>query len=371
MKYYQKILRLFRRNPIYSNNEFELQESESQEVIQESQYVSQLVKSGNFYSEALIVDKLAKKFKNSVLMPNKLSFTVHKEECFGLLGINGSGKTTTFRLLTGDLSPSSGNAYLDSNTNLFKNRTQFYSHIGYCPQTDALLDRLTGMQTLKLFGRLRGLESNAFKSSIKNIIEKFELKNIINNKLLTYSGGNRRKLSLAIALIGNPSLLLLDEPTNGVDPDSRLRIWQLLRDLLINCKTSILLTSHNMEECEALCSRLAIMSNGVLKTIGFISDIKKIYAKGFTLILKVNLNCDESNVEELKSKVYETFGDNCILKYENFGVIYYHLNPENIKLSQIFHTLDTLKTEFQLEDYYVSNASLEQAFLSIIGETNQ
>jgi ATP-binding cassette subfamily A (ABC1) protein 3 len=83
------------------------------------------------------------------------------------------------------------------------------------------------------------------------------------------------------------------------------------------------------------------------------------------------LNCNESNVEELKSKVYETFGDNCILKYENFGVIYYHLNPENIKLSQIFHTLDTLKTEFQLEDYYVSNASLEQAFLSIIGETNQ
>ncbi len=371
MKYYQKIFRIFKKSLNHNKNEFELQESEPQGVRQESQQVSQLVRSGAFNSEALIVDKLTKVFKKSLIVPNKLSFAVHKEECFGLLGINGSGKTTTFRLLTGDLSISSGNAYLDSNTNLLTNKIEFYSRIGYCPQNDALLDRLTGMQTLKLFGRLRGLESNAFNNYIKNIIEKFELKNIINKRLSTYSGGNRRKLSLAIALIGNPSLLLLDEPTNGVDPDSRLRIWQLLRDLLINCKTSILLTSHNMEECEALCSRLAIMSNGVLKTIGFISDIKKIYAKGFTLILKVNLNCDQNIVEELKSKVYETFGYNCILKYENFGVIYYHLNSENIKLSQIFGTLDTLKTEFQLEDYYVSNASLEQAFLSIIGQTNQ
>jgi hypothetical protein len=83
------------------------------------------------------------------------------------------------------------------------------------------------------------------------------------------------------------------------------------------------------------------------------------------------LNCDQNNVEELKSKVYETFGDNCILKYENFGVVYYHLNSENIKLSQIFQKLETFKNEYNLEDYYVSNASLEQAFLSIVGQTNQ
>jgi len=363
---YKKILTFFKRISNNQNHNFQLQQIRSMEVRQESQHVSQLVRSGDFNSEAIIVDKLTKNFKNSLIIPNKLSFSVHKEECFGLLGINGSGKTTSFRLITGDLDISFGNAYLDSNTNLLTNRTQFYSRIGYCPQNDALLDRLTGIQTLRFFGRLRGLDSQTFETFITNIIDLFGLKNVINKELSAYSGGNRRKISLAIALIGTPSLLLLDEPTTGVDPDSRLKIWKFLRDLMINYKISILLTSHNMEECEALCSRIAIMSNGILQTIGYIGDIKKKYAKGFTIILKVNINCDENIVEHLKSRVYESFGDNCLLKYENFGVIYYNLVSETLKLSQIFSTLENLKTEFSLEDYYVSNASLEQAFLQIV-----
>ncbi|CAG2111016.1 unnamed protein product, partial [Medioppia subpectinata] len=320
---------------------------------------------------SLIADNLTKKFSKSVIIPNKLSFMVNKEECFGLLGTNGSGKTTTFRLLTGDLDRDSGNAYLGSDADLLNNKKTFYSRIGYCPQNDALLDRLTGMQTLLFFGRLRGLERNALKTFIAHITDKFELNRIINSRLSTYSGGNRRKLSLAVALIGTPRLLLLDEPTNGVDPDSRLKIWGLLRDLMSTSKVSILLTSHNMSECEALCSRLAIVSKGVIKSVGYVSQLKTCFAKGYDIILKVRNDSNEEIIDKLKAKMSSTFGNKCLLKYDNYGVIYYNLIRRDIKLSQIFQSLQTLKHEFEFEDYFVANASLEQAFLSIVASNER
>ncbi|CAG2162425.1 unnamed protein product [Oppiella nova] len=365
-KFLQRII----TKKVNNRNSDELQEvnevNDNTNVRQEYETVSQLIASENYDSVSLIVDKLTKMFSKSLTIPNKLSFVVNKEECFGLLGTNGSGKTTTFRLLTGDLDMDSGNAYLGSDADLLHNKRVFYSKIGYCPQNDALLDRLTGMQTLVFFGRLRGLERNALQTFIANITEKFELKSIIHKRLSTYSGGNRRKLSLAVALIGTPRLLLLDEPTNGVDPDSRLKIWSLLRDLMSNSKVSILLTSHNMSECEALCSRLAIVSNGVIKTIGYVSQLKSSYAKGFDIILKVRNDANDEIIEALKARISEIFGDKCLIKYDNFGVIYYNLIRRDIKLSQIFHSLQELKNEFPLEDYFVANASLEQAFLSMV-----
>ncbi|CAG2111015.1 unnamed protein product, partial [Medioppia subpectinata] len=313
IKVHQLFVRIFKRifgQKVVRNNIHELQDvDENRTLRQEYENVSQIIRNGNFDNVSLIADNLTKKFSKSVIIPNKLSFMVNKEECFGLLGTNGSGKTTTFRLLTGDLDRDSGNAYLGSDADLLNNKKTFYSRIGYCPQNDALLDRLTGMQTLLFFGRLRGLERNALKTFIAHITDKFELNRIINNRLSTYSGGNRRKLSLAVALIGTPRLLLLDEPTNGVDPDSRLKIWGLLRDLMSTSKVSILLTSHNMSECEALCSRLAIVSKGVIKTVGYVSQLKTSFAKGYDIMLKVRKDANEEIIDQLKAKMSSTFGN--------------------------------------------------------------
>ncbi|CAG2173939.1 unnamed protein product [Oppiella nova] len=320
----------------------------------------------NFESVSLIVDKLSKSLNKNTTIPNEISFVVNKEECFGLLGTNGSGKTTTFRLLTGDLNADSGNAYLGSDADLLTNKRQFYSRVGYCPQNDALLDGLTGRQTLVFFGRIRGVERKALEKFVSNICVLFELKAILDKRVTTYSGGNRRKLSLAVALIGRPLVLLLDEPTTGVDPDSRLSIWCLLRDLMVCQKVSIVLTSHNMTECEALCSRLAIVSKGVLKAIGFTAHLKSFYAKGFDLIVKVKSDSNEVIVDEVKRRMNDTFGDNCVKKYDNFGVIYYNLQSVDSRLSQIFQSLNQLKLELHFEDYFVSNASLERAFLHMI-----
>ena len=122
----------------------------------------------------------------------------------------------------------------------------------------------------------------------------------IDKRLATHSGGNRRKISLAIAVMSSPQLLLLDEPTTGVDPESRLKIWHFLRQLMSEKKVSILLSSHNMFECEALASRLAIVSKGQIKTIGFITDLQKSFAKGFQIIVKLS---PQSNTELLKSQM--------------------------------------------------------------------
>src|SRR5581483_4413251 len=127
-------------------------------------------------------------------------------------------------------------------------------------------------ETLKLFARLRAIETQSAEEHLRKIIEKFELSTVIHQRVSTYSAGSRRKLSLAIALIGSPHVVLLDEPTTGVDPEARQKIWLLLRDIMDNGNVSMLVTSHHMEECEMLCSKLAIMANGKLKCIGHVND---------------------------------------------------------------------------------------------------
>jgi ABC-type multidrug transport system ATPase subunit len=337
---------------------------------------------------ALVVSEVSKRFSKSETIPHGISFVVNKEECFGLLGTNGSGKTTLFRLLTGDLVLTSGNAYLGSSASLHRNNSRFHRLIGYCPQKDALLDRLTGMETLLFFGRIRGLESNSVKKLIEDIVCKFELRSVIDKRLSTYSGGNRRKISLAIALMGSPRVLLLDEPTTGVDAESRLKIWQFLTQLIESSKMCLLLSSHNMSECEALCSRLAIVgTDGRIKTIGFIDELKKRFAKGFHITVKVtqqtqnthqhidrDIDTDtDTDIERERDPLIDCFPDSvCLKTYHNRGLTHYHLVSDTIKLWQIFHTLERVKSEVKaLEDYIVSNASLEQAFHQVLQSQTQ
>src|SRR5690606_33135914 len=153
-------------------------------------------------------------------------------ECFGLLGVNGAGKTTTFSMLTGDLTPSDGNAFInDGQYSLLGNLRQFRRSIGYCPQFDALLDKLTGEETLRIYGLLRGIPWRHLSRDIRQLIQTVGLEAPASKATETYSGGNRRKLSLAVAMIGNPDLLFLDEPTTGVDPSARRKIWGTLGEV--------------------------------------------------------------------------------------------------------------------------------------------
>ncbi|RWS02688.1 ATP-binding cassette sub-family A member 1-like protein [Dinothrombium tinctorium] len=340
------------------------------EVEDERNYVKELIKNNRISSEAIVVHKLTKSFKNRKI-PDNLSFSVHKSECFGLLGGNGSGKTTTFRLITSQLRPSFGNAYInDVNTSLTQNNRKYLSEIGYCPQNDALFDCLTGFETLSLFMKLRGIKS---VYHLKRIVNKFHLQSVINQRVSTYSGGNRRKLSLALALIGNPKLLLLDEPTNGVDPNSRHKVWELLKNILETFHISMLLTSHNMEEVEALCNRVAVMANGKLQCIGSLNTLKEKFGRGFNVVLKVEREyaSSEQHIEKVKLIMLSYFGaENVVLKYENFGVFYYHIISQTMNISNVFEIMERIKLECNVEDYIASNATLENALLTFMGQTS-
>ncbi|CAB3983284.1 ATP-binding cassette sub-family A member 2 isoform X4 [Paramuricea clavata] len=209
------------------------------------------------------------------LAVDRLCLGIQQGECFGLLGVNGAGKTSTFKMLTGDTSVTSGDAYLNSHS-VCEEILKVHRCIGYCPQFDALIDEMTAREHLMLYARLRGVPSKEQTQVVDWAIQKLSLSKFADIPSKTYSGGMKRKLSTAIALIGDPPIIFLDEPTTGMDPKARRFLWDTVISIVKEGR-SVVLTSHSMEECEALCTRLAIMVNGQFKCLGSTQHLKNRY----------------------------------------------------------------------------------------------
>ncbi|XP_055936421.1 retinal-specific phospholipid-transporting ATPase ABCA4-like [Argiope bruennichi] len=337
---------------------------EDSDVLEEEERIRNLLETHpGSGGEALVVSDLTKVFQNFYAV-NHLTFGIHQEECFGLLGVNGAGKTTTFRMLTGDCYPTEGNALMQ-NCSLNANLKKFQSYLGYCPQFDALIDRLTGREMLMLFGRLRGLIGSDLYEKVEKLIKMTDLTKHADKQTQFYSGGNKRKLSVAIALIGSPPLILLDEPTAGVDPVSRRKIWNILSQARNNTGAAVLLTTHSMEESEALCNRLAIMVNGRFRCLGSIQQLKTKYGQGYTVIIKLKREDqnDFKNMNAIKAHVQGNL-NGADLKDDHQGMLQYHVVDPSVTLSYLFKFMSNMKTEFDLEDYLISDTSLEQIFLT-------
>ncbi|XP_067040088.1 phospholipid-transporting ATPase ABCA3-like [Acropora muricata] len=236
--------------------------------------------------QSVVLKDLTKVYGGTnVTAVDHLCLGIPRGECFGLLGINGAGKTTTFSMLTGDLSITKGTAYLDG-FNIQTHLRQVQQRIGYCPQFDALIERLTGREMLTMYANLRGVQPEKIDNLVSATIKHLNLAKWADKLCGDYSGGNKRKLSTAIALVGNPPIVFLDEPTTGMDPVARRFLWDSLMTVMKGGR-SIVLTSHSMEECEALCTRLAIMVNGQFKCLGSTQHLKSRFGKGYTLMIKV------------------------------------------------------------------------------------
>lgn len=321
--------------------------------------------SNNSSSPLLLVDDLVKKFSFKFTGVRGISFAVSPGECFGLLGVNGAGKTTTFRILTGDTFPSKGDASIltDKLYKLSSNINQYVSLIGYCPQFDAINDQLTGKETLRLMAILRGISPTNTKKHVDKWIKLLGLEEYKDRVCGKYSGGNKRKLNTAMALIGDPPVVFLDEPTSGVDPVARRNLWQLLAASQRGGQ-AVVLTSHSMDECEALCNRLTIMVDGVMKCIGNIQYLKNRYGQGFTIMVKLRY-IEHFNVTELKSDIERQFAPDINLKDEHKGLLHYHITNPNIPLSEIFGQMKVIKEHYTaIEDYTVSDTTLEQVFIA-------
>uniref|UniRef100_A0A3B3RQH8 ATP-binding cassette sub-family A member 1-like n=1 Tax=Paramormyrops kingsleyae TaxID=1676925 RepID=A0A3B3RQH8_9TELE len=276
-------------------------------------------------------------------------------ECFGLLGINGAGKTTTFKMLTGDIAVSSGDAFLNGYS-IRTQMTDVHQNMGYCPQFDAIDDLLTGQEHLEFYARIRGVPEKEVKMVAKWGIQKLGLVKYSNKSAGTYSGGNKRKLSTAMALIGCPPVVFLDEPTTGMDPKARRFLWNCILSVIKEGR-SVILTSHSMEECEALCTRMAIMVNGRFKCLGSIQHLKSRFGDGYTVIVRVGgVPPALAPVEEF---VKDTFAGS-MLKEKHHNTLQYQLPCTEGALATIFSQLTHHRERLGIDDYSVSQTTLDQ-----------
>jgi len=217
----------------------------------------------------ITINNVCKNYKTKKALDN-VSLTIKEGELFGLLGVNGAGKTTLIKILCGLTNKTSGNIMIN-NFNLDKEIDKIKEIIGISPQETSVANNLTVKENLEFFANVY---NNNNANTINEIIDIFNLNEVINQRAKTLSGGYKRRLSIAIALISKPKILFLDEPTLGLDVFARRELWNIIRKLQKDI--TIILTSHYLEEIENLCNRVAILSNGKLLKTGTIEELKQI-----------------------------------------------------------------------------------------------
>jgi len=245
-------------------------------------------------NSTILVKNLKKQFYGGIRTVGKyavrgISLAIPNGQCFGLLGINGAGKTTTLSMLSGEFAPSAGEAYLGG-LNLLTQIHKCRRKIGFCPQFDSLFELLTAREHLELYSRIKGIRDCDIEAVVSAKIREMGLTEYADRYAGTFSGGNKRKLSVAIAMIGEPSIVFLDEPSTGMDPVARRFMWDVISDIVTKReKCSLILTTHSMEECEALCTRIGIMVGGVMRCIGSAQRLRNKYGDGYQIEIGMSL----------------------------------------------------------------------------------
>ncbi|XP_045502150.1 ATP-binding cassette sub-family A member 2-like [Colias croceus] len=301
-----------------------------------------------------------------------VSFSIKKGECFGLLGVNGAGKSTTFKMLTADECATRGQIFANGN-HLGKMPGQYLNSLGYCPQFSGMDEFLTGRENLVLLMTLRGLNDQDTANEAQAWIDVVGLAKYSERPVSGYSGGCSRRLGAAACVSGGAALALLDEPTAGVDVAARRRVWAALRRAN-RAKRSAVISSHSMDEMEALCSRIAIMSGGRVRALGSAAALRAQHAAGHALCIKLapvgtgdETDSSKPDVLQLKRTLQEKF--NCTLKDEHKTMLHYHIN-DTLRYSELFTELEALREQYPslLEDYSVTETTLEEVFLSFAKE---
>ena len=231
-----------------------------------------------------------------------ISFTVNYGECFGLLGLNGAGKTTIFKAITEEHSPTHGSIYING-LNLTKNFDSVKLMFGYCPQFDAIFHYMTVYENLEFYSRIKGVAPEKLKEIIQAMIESMTLTKYTNKLAGRLSGGNKRKLSVAISMICNPPIVLLDEPSTGMDPEARRFMWAVIHKLTSKSDSNcVIMTTHAMDEAETLCRRMGIMVNGEFVCLGTSNYIKETYGYGYEIDIRIK-PFEQSKLNEIVEKL--------------------------------------------------------------------
>ncbi|XP_048589175.1 phospholipid-transporting ATPase ABCA1-like isoform X2 [Nematostella vectensis] len=334
-------------------------EEEDDDVQRERQRVNSGLGHATDALRLMNLTKVYRSRRKRIVAVDRLCVGVPKGECFGLLGVNGAGKTTTFKMLTGDIPVTSGEGFVDGHS-ILSDINGAHQSMGYCPQFDALDDLLTAKDHLRLYARLRGVPERYIPKVVNSLIQRMNLVQYQDVCAGKYSGGNKRKLSTAIALVGNPAIVFMDEPTTGMDPKARRFLWNIITGIMKEGRT-VILTSHSMEECEALCNRVAIMVNGQMKCLGSPQHLKNKFGDGYTVILRVAGS--NPDTEQVCQFIIQCF-PNAVLKDKHHNMVEYQIPCQGLSVSRLFGHLEANRKMFDIEDYSVTQTTLDQVFIN-------
>ena len=231
--------------------------------------------------------------KEKVTAIKNLSFCIEYGECLGSLAINGAGNTPPFKCLPQEHAPSNGAVFI--NGVAISTRFEDVRHMfGYCPQFDAIFEYMTVYENLEIYANLKGVKKDLLDKMLTAMIAEMSLTEYRNKVSGNLSGGNKRKLSVAISMICNPPIILLDEPSTGMDPEARRLRWAVIHKRSTRRKkSSVIMTTHSMDETETLCRRMGIMVNGEFVCLGSAQSIKEKYGYGFEIDVRVMLLSEE------------------------------------------------------------------------------
>ena len=328
--------------------------------------------------------------KDNIIAIKNLNFGIKPGECFGLLGLNGAGKTTTFKCITQELAQNNGTIYVNGK-NIMGRFDELNELFGYCPQFDAIFELLSVYENLEFYARIKGIREDSISMLVNAMIKEMSLDEFTNKIAGRLSGGNKRKLAVAISMLCSPPIILLDEPSTGMDPEARRFMWSVIHKMSTKGrKSSVIMTTHSMDEAETLCKRMGIMVNGEFVCLGKANQIKDKYGFGYEADVRIKpmtenqkdeiyamhnwdkkLLVTEKNIEEIlqilgKSNFYEELKEGRLGERINRELKLNGNIPINTLLNWIFFVENALKfiqTGKQYFDEIILSEHIENNFL--------
>jgi len=338
---------------------------DAEDVVEERQRVQGLDMEG----QSIVLHELKKVYppqggKSAKTACRALTMAVERGECFGLLGPNGAGKSTSINMMVGFLTPSGGTAFIEG-LDILNQMNEIYPMMGVCPQHDLLWDTMTAREHLLFYGRLKGLCKNDLREAADKALKSVNLfnNNVGNKQVKTFSGGMKRRLSVAISLIGDPRVVYLDEPSTGLDPASRRNLWDVIKQGKEG--RAIILTTHSMEEAAVLCDRLGIFVDGALQCIGNPKELTTRYG-GY---LVFTITTVPSEAAAARDAVLEMC-PSAIPTYSLAGTQKFEMPSSSISISDVFSGMDKVREAVDVLDWGVANASLEEVFIKVAKQSS-
>jgi ABC-type multidrug transport system ATPase subunit len=295
---------------------------------------------------------------------------VYDRELFSILGHNGAGKTTLINILTGILAPSSGTAKI-CGFDIVDEVSQCRKLLGIVPQFDILWDELTAEEHMKMFCKIKGVPADQIDKLIKSRLKSMSLYDVIKAQVKTFSGGMKRRLSVALGTIGDPPVIFMDEPTTGMDPVSRRKAWNVIRK--IKRSSTVILTTHSMEEADILSDKIGVIVDGQFKCFGTPLYLKNEFGEGY----RINLVTDPDNVSEVRELMQEIIPSSTLVDESGGSLIFSVPISKITEISPMFKLIqkDSVITNPRINelqdliiDCGISQTTLEEVFMKVTGK---